>query len=118
VDRPIQSVEGYRDLINGVTSAALGAYRVQSARLSVAAHNVANVNTPGYRPASGHTPGALNTGTSNVTNPAVAADEALSATDLISESVNQLTQLQSLKASVAAFRTADEMTQTLLNLRA
>lgn len=100
---------------------------VASARLARSAENVANVNTDGFQAQRAVAREALNGGVTSATEPTYApaatfersAEEVLgSNTDLVSETVEQLGALQQFKASVALLKTDQEMTQSLLDIKA
>ena len=90
-------------------------------------HNVSNLNTDGFQ--------SVETVQESLKNGGVTTDVRLtgdpapmvlrgteliqaSNTDLVKESVNQITALGAYRANAAAFRAADEMTDELLNLLA
>jgi flagellar hook protein FlgE len=114
-------------IIGSTQSIALAGLRAASARQEQSAYNVANVNTPGYQPGREASAGRA----AQAANPANAAavsrlgafargaDPADSSnTDLIAETVEQISSLQAFKANLASLRTADEMTESLLNIKA
>jgi flagellar basal body rod protein FlgG len=113
--------------MNPVSSIALSSMSVASARLARSAHNVANVNTDGYEAERSVVREAPNGGVTSSSEPTHAAhptfergaDEVLgSNTDLISEQVEQLGAMQQFKASIALLKTDQEMTQSVLDLKA
>jgi flagellar basal body rod protein FlgG len=113
--------------MNPVSSIALSSMSVASARLARSAHNVANVNTDGYEAERSVVREARNGGVTSSSEPTHAqhptfergADEVLgSNTDLISEQVEQLGAVQQFKASIALLKTDQEMTQSVLDLKA
>ena len=113
--------------MNSVSSIALSAMSHASARLTRSAHNVANVNTDGFEASRTVAREAPNGGVSSAVQPAYAsapsygrgAEEVLgSSTDLVSETVEQISALHQFKASVALLKTDQEMTKSLLDIRA
>lgn len=100
----------------------------ESQRIAVSANNVANVLTNGFQPSEvvgQATPGG---GVQGVVERAPmtpmpsfpSVDGSLlpgSGTDLIKESVTQITAQAAYKAQIAMFKVADENVQTVLNLR-
>lgn len=98
-----------------------------SERLARSAQNVANVNTPGYQAehvvARSQADGGV-TGTAVPTGAPAPTfergrDEVLgSNTDMISETAEQLGASQQFKASIALLKTDQDMTQSLLDLKA
>ena len=91
---------------------AVSGLQVESARLSVSAHNTANLNTPGFK-ADQVYPVALADGGVRVDVSSTGAP-----TDLVAEVVQQITALVGYRANAAVLRTADEMLGTLLDTRA
>jgi flagellar basal body rod protein FlgB len=95
-----------------------------SKRLAQSAQNVANVSTPGYEPESVVAVDQAGGGvTSALGAPAPTfergRDEVLgSGTDMISETAEQLGASQQFKASIALLKTDQDMTQSLLDLKA
>lgn len=113
--------------MNSISSVALSSMSVASARLARSAQNVANVNTDGYeaeRTVAQEVRGGGVSSTSVLTGAAHEtferrADEVLgSNTDLISEQVEQLGAVQQFKASIALLKTDQELTQSVLDLKA
>ena len=100
---------------------------VAAKRLQAASHNVANLNTDGFQsvetvqqtlPSGGATAYVRETGDSS---PMIWRSGELvvgSNTDLVRESVNQITALASFRANAAAFRASDEMVGSLLEILA
>ena len=94
-------------------------------RHDATAHNVANLNTDGFEsvetvqqtvPGGGVASSVQKTGDPS---PVIWRGGQLvvgSNTDLVRESVNQITSLGAYRANAAVFRTADEMTEALLEI--
>lgn len=99
-------------------------------RLSTSAHNVANGLTPGFRPlavaAEERAEGGVGVRVVRPNDPSVEArlDAAAlglgagSGTDLAAEVVSQMTAAAAYRANLATLRTADEVTASLLAIRA
>ena len=115
-------------IVGNAQSIGLAALRAATARQAQSAQNVANVNTPGYQ-ASGATPAttSASSGSSSArfaslsgsfTPPGAAGEVAESNTDLAAETVEQMSALHAFKANIVALRTSDEMTQSVLNIKA
>jgi flagellar basal body rod protein FlgC len=110
-----------------ISSIALNSLTYASKRLEASARNVANVNTPGYEPERAVAKSAAGGGVTTTLQPQYApstagdltADEVLgSNTDLISEQVEQIGAAQQFKASISLLKTDQEMTQSLLDIKA
>lgn len=109
--------------MNSVSSIALSSMSHASARLSRSAHNVANVNTAGFEAQRVVASEAPNGGVTSQTQPTYDAamsyqDVIGSNTDLISETVEQISSLHQFKAAVALLKTDQEMMSTLLDVKA
>jgi flagellar hook protein FlgE len=115
-------------IIGGTQSIALAGLRAASARQAQSAYNIAHVNTPGYQPPGEASSAVRVSEGGSAANAAMltrlsgfarGADlAAASGTDLAAETVEQISSLHAFKASLAALRTADEMTESLLNIKA
>ena len=113
--------------MNSVSSIALSGLRFASTRLARSAQNVANVNTNGYEAQREVAREQPNGGVAGTTEPTYAphptydlsGEEVLgSNTDLVSETVEQLGAAQQFKASLALLRTDQELTKSLLDIKA
>lgn len=99
-------------------STSLSGIQAAIKRQDVTAHNVANVNTPGYEQidvmqkekAGG---GVEISGLKRTPNP----DKEHSNTDLAKEAVEQIQNKNSLKANVNAIKTQDKMLGALLDMK-
>jgi flagellar basal body rod protein FlgG len=112
---------------NAMTIASSG-MRLETQRLAQSAANTANVQTPDYaaRRVEGVT--QVNGGVRGVSVPtygprAVRVEDngsttQLSNTDLVEETVTQITSLRAFQANVSVMRTADEMLGELVNRKA
>jgi flagellar basal-body rod protein FlgC len=119
-------------IIGSTQSSALQGLRAATARLAQSAHNVANVNTPGFQPTrepaqarpANASPPRAGAGRTTGSQPFALADadaagvDAPSNTDLVTETFEQIASVQAFKANLAAFRAADEMTQSVLDIKA
>jgi flagellar hook protein FlgE len=114
-------------LMNSLSSVALSGMSFASARVARSAQNVAHVNTDGFQAEREVAREQAGGGVTSVTQPTYApapsyqrdgAEVIGSNTDLISETVEQLGAVQQFKASIALLRTQDEMTRTLLDIKA
>jgi flagellar basal body rod protein FlgC len=110
-----------------ISSIALNSLTYASKRLEASARNTANVNTAGYEPQRAVATQAPGGGVSTTLLPQYApstageltAGEVLgSGTDLISEQVEQIGAAQQFKAAVSLLKTDQEMTQSLLDIKA
>jgi flagellar basal body rod protein FlgC len=112
--------------MNSTLGIACSGLQVASLRLASSAHNVANALTERFVPSRVEvetTEGGGVTGRVVPDAPAVDAQvdrltAALSATDLVRETVNQALAATSFRANLAALRTAGEMSRSLLDLEA
>ncbi len=126
--------------VNGVNT-ALSGLSANQFRQNVAANNVANVNTEGFRPASAQTTDAayvndIGQGTRPsaayspqrmpAPEPAAPAQASAQATggapqmsnvEMITETTNRMNAQSAYNANIPAARAADEMSQTLMDLR-
>ncbi len=95
---------------------SVSALQASSLRLDISAHNVANVNTPGFAKSS-PVQTSQNPGTEisaiQKTEPPV---PTLSATDLAEEVVEQIISEKDFAANAAVIKTQDKMTGELVNL--
>lgn len=110
-----------------ISSIALNSLTYASKRFEASARNTANVNTAGYEPQRAVATPAPGGGVSTSLQPQYApstageltAGEVLgSGTDLISEQVEQIGAAQQFKAAVSLLKTDQEMTQSLLDIKA
>jgi flagellar hook protein FlgE len=96
--------------MNALPSIAVSGLHAAQARLSVAAHNVANAATPGFRRqqivASADAGGGVTTAVARATQAGPALERDM---------VDQLQARHEFAANLAVFRTADRMTGTLLD---
>lgn len=109
---------------------AIGAARsgldLEALRLAVSAHNVANVSTPGFRPSrvvAVETVGAGVRGqiyTPARDDLAVGSEEGSlpSGTDLVEETITQISALGAYRANVAVVRASDQAIGFLLDVLA
>ncbi len=111
-------------MIQSLTSAASG-LQVQSERLNIHAHNIANLNTPGFKtqiPAqqTAATSGVLlSTITSSQTPGSPVDPEKPTETnnvDLITETVGSITALRAFEANAKVIKTSDEMLKTITKI--
>jgi flagellar hook protein FlgE len=100
---------------------------VAAKRLRAASHNVANLQTDGFQAVETVSQTLPGGGASSTVHPTGAPSSVIwragelvagSNTDLVRESVNQITALASYRANAAVFRGSDEMTGTLLEILA
>lgn len=110
-----------------VSSIALSSLTAATTRLAQSGENVANVNTPGYEAERAVVRDARGGGVETTSEPTRApqpsfergANEVLgSNTDLISETVEQLGAMQQFKAAIALLKTDQELTQSVLDIKA
>lgn len=95
-----------------ITSIALSGMQAAQTQMNVAAHNVANVNTEGFRRQQVLlTPQAQGGVTSTVANAEVPGSS------LEADLVSQLQAKNAFLANLAVFKTQDNMAGTLLNER-
>jgi flagellar basal-body rod protein FlgC len=96
---------------------AASAIHVSMMRHDIGAHDVANINTPGY---GQYRPHQAEKAPSGVKLASVArsapATPPLSGTDLTTESVEQITNSRTLAFNAQAFKVEDEMKGTLLDM--
>lgn len=107
-------------MLGRVTGAALAAMQVETARLARSAQNVASATAPAADPASTApaAPRAVQAVATAAAYPLQFADGGLPNADLAAATVDRIASLQSFKAQIAVFKTADEMTQSLLSIKA
>ena len=113
--------------MNSVSSIALSAMSYASSRLARSAHNVANVNTEGFQASRVVAREVTNGGVTGTVQPTYTSAGTLSdggesalgsSTDLISETVDQISAIHQFKASVALLKTDQEMMKSVLDIRA
>ncbi len=95
--------------INSVMAVAQSGLAFESRRMDTSANNVANVSTEGFR-------ASRVTGVTQEGGGVRAEVQATNAgTNLVDETVTQVTAAASYKANAAVLKTADEMTGALLD---
>ena len=113
--------------MNSISSIARSALTFASTRLAQSAHNVANVNTDGFQ--ADRTVGreVKNGGVSATTVPTYGPAPTYerdgeqvvgSNTELVSETVDQIGALHHFQAAIALLKTDQEMTRSLLDIKA
>lgn len=99
--------------MNPVHATALSGLQSAQVRLSASAHNVANVQTPGFRRdevrAEPNPQGGVNTRVDKATEPGV---------NLEQEAVEQMAAVIAYKANLQVVKASDRMAGALLNERA
>ena len=99
-------------------SPSASAMQASSLRIAISAHDVANINTPGFsqsRPVqTSQNPGTAITAIQKIEPPS----EDYSATDLAEETVEQIRSEKELAANAAVVKTQDKMLGDLLNVLA
>jgi flagellar basal body rod protein FlgC len=105
-------------IVGRTPSIALSALRAASARQATSAHNVASAHSAGLQPAAQASPVRPALQSEARTAASAGADAVTSSTDLAAETVAQMTSLHAFKAALASLRTADEMTESLLAIKA
>jgi len=97
------------------TIAAIAQSGLQAAqqRLSSSAHNVANLNTPGFRGQQVQQQAVPTLG--GVQAQTIRSENGVA---LEAEAVEQMAATYAFKANVLVLRTADDMTRTLVDMRA
>lgn len=99
--------------MNPVNATALSGLQSSQARLSVSAHNVANVQTPGFRrdevQAEANPQGGVNTRVDKAAEPGVSLEQ---------EVVEQMAAVIAYKANLQVVKASDRMAGALLNERA
>ena len=113
--------------IENLAAIASSGMRLESQRLAQSAANVANLETPGYAAQRVVSVARQDGGVSGQTVPTygpngmrVEADgstTALSNTDLVDETVTQISSLRAFQANVTVLRTADEMLGSLIDTK-
>lgn len=113
--------------ITHARSIALSGLLVQERRLAASANNVANVNTDEYEAQRVETETARGGGVTSRLAPTgdpapIIVDETgeprtMSNTNLIQEQVNQMQARTAFSANLAVLRTADEMEESLLDVK-
>jgi flagellar basal-body rod protein FlgC len=113
--------------MNPVSGIALSGMTVATARLGRSAQNVANINTDGFQAEREVAREQAGGGVTSTHGPTYAPaplyqrdgrEVSGSNTDVISETVEQLGAAQQFKASLALLRTQDEMTKSVLDIKA
>jgi flagellar basal body rod protein FlgC len=115
-------------VISSVSSIACSGLTVATRRLEQSANNVANLETDNFaaqrEQASALAPAGVGSAPQPTSAPhPVAIDDGgashlLSNTDLISETTERLGATQAFRANLAVLRTDDEMTRSLLDIKA
>lgn len=99
--------------MNPVNATALSGLQSSQARLSASAHNVANVQTPGFRrdevQAEANPQGGVNTRVDKAAEPGVSLEQ---------EVVEQMAAVIAYKANLQVVKASDRMAGALLNERA
>ncbi len=95
--------------VAGIASSALAAYGVRQA---VTANNVANVNTEGYKASSVE----MRENRAGGVSPTVSQGQ--DTVEISREAVDMITTGQGFKADLKVLKAADEMTASLLDLKA
>ncbi len=122
-------------------NASMSGLKANQLRQNVTANNVANVNTEGFRPATVQTsdvaeingagqgtqasatyapprmPPAEPVASAQMAAPAANSPAPQSNVDMITESTNRMNAQSAYNANVPAARAADQMSQTLMDLR-
>lgn len=113
--------------MSSISSIAMSGMMVARERLATSAGNVANVNTDGYQAKRTQATEGQNGAVSSATVPTEAPSYAriqddaaviASNTDLISERTEQLGASHAFKANLNVIKTNDEMTRSLLDIKA
>ena len=111
----------------GAMNTSLSGMQVETRRISVIAHNIANMNTNGFKAQRVVSmEGSPNGVSSTVTetgqdNPLTIMDNEiveLSNTDLATEIVNQRMAVAAFRTNISVIKTADEMLGATVNIRA
>lgn len=92
-----------------------------SARIARSAHNVANVNTPGFHASQVEAVAPTETrppDPKSMMTGAYHGEVGVSSTDLALESVQQINAVHAFKANLEMLRVDDERTRRLLDLKA
>ncbi len=100
-------------------NAAISGVRVPLARQDVAAHNIANMTTPGFEQMNANqvemaTGGVQFTGTTRTPNP----DSTTSGTDLAQQMVNMTINKNDMTANLKVLKTQDKMIGEVIDLLA
>lgn len=98
--------------MNTISSIAVSGIHAAATRLDVSAHNVANDQTPGFRRQVVH----QSQETAGVVASVGKADEI--GTDLAAEMVEQAAASYTYKANLKTIQTQDQLTGSLLDLKA
>jgi len=105
-----------------VARLAVSGLDVAQTQLAVSAGNVANLNTPNYRPARVTSQSLPNGGAAAIVTlsgagaPEAAGAEAPSGTDLTTELVDQRVALRGYEANLAALKAANDREKRLLSV--
>lgn len=103
-------------------SSAVSALQVQSERLDIHAHNIANLNTPGFK---AQIPAQQTAAAGGVLLSAVTTSKAPGSpvdpekptetnnVDLITETIGSITALRAFEANAKVIKTSDEMLKTI-----
>ncbi len=111
-------------MIQSLTS-AIGALQVQSERLNIHAHNIANLNTPGFQAqipaqqtaiAGGVQLSAVTTSKTPGTPIDSEKPTETNNVDLIAETVGTITALRAFEASAKVIKTSDEMLKIITKI--
>ena len=92
-------------------TSSITAIRAASVRLAISAHNVANVNTPGY-----HAMRAMIEEQPTQLGVTVRAEQTDQPVDLGREMVDQLMTLRYAQANMKVMKVQDQLSGTLLNM--
>jgi flagellar hook protein FlgE len=106
----------WREDMFDVVNQALSAVRANAVALSANANNVANVNTPDFRPAESSFESNPHGGVTVSLSTGPAPPEGVSGTDLASETVDLVTYKNGLKAGASMVRQGDKMLGTLIDM--
>ncbi|MDD2734582.1 MAG: flagellar basal body protein [Desulfuromonadaceae bacterium] len=98
--------------MNSISNIASSALRAFSTSQQITAHNVANLNTDGFK-ASKAT--FQENGTGGVTASASSTGDSI---DISREAVNLISNAHGFKANLNVLKATDEMTKELLNIKA
>jgi flagellar hook protein FlgE len=96
--------------------AAVSGLRARGAALQVGANNVANVNNPDHTPQRANFRSAEPGVKVSISDAGRALSKGGQGVDLAREMVDQNVNKNGFKANLAAIRTQDEMTETVLDL--
>jgi flagellar hook protein FlgE len=99
-------------------SSNVSSLQAHQSALNTTAHNVANVNSDGYIPSDTNIVEASNTSVTTSTASATDNGSANSQTDLTKELTDQIVYERGFEANVSAIQTQDQLTGTLLDIKA